>query len=178
MILPITVEDITKRKGKPSPVIALDEVARRCRIECDLVTLESCLAGAVSVLESQYSVSISRREFLATYKFAIASQYLVLTMRPNAEIVSVEIDDGITPGYDLMRNDRSQSLVKINTLWSIAKVRYRAGSWRLPDDLKTALLLLTSHIYERYSATSDNDIKTIPMGVQYIMEPYRPPKAY
>jgi uncharacterized phiE125 gp8 family phage protein len=53
------------------------------------------------------------------------------------------------------------------------KIEFTAGYKKLPEGLKSAVQLLTAHLYDTPEATSAFSIIELPMGVRYLISPYR-----
>jgi uncharacterized phiE125 gp8 family phage protein len=56
---------------------------------------------------------------------------------------------------------------------SAVRVRYVAGYTTAPASIKQAMLLLIGHLYENREATTETNLKEVPLSIRSLLSPYK-----
>lgn len=146
-------------------------IAKRCRIDCPDEDLNGYCIAAEQALMRKYSVCFRELEFRSLFEVCGSRSRLAIPMLP---LVSVDNIDGAS-NHKLIKDWRSQSFIQVDSPSGVdIEVEFKSGYVNLPEDLEAALLLMISHLYERYSASTDVSTYEIPMGVSYLMGNHKP----
>lgn len=93
-----------------------------------------------------------------------SSEYIADTTSEPARIVLKEDYDWPDSDYEL---------IEANGIAITFKAGYGAAASTVPEELKLAIKLLVAHFYENREAIQLKDLSALPMGVRYILEPFK-----
>lgn len=150
------------------PLLSNELISRRCRIDCESDDLAAICLAAERALMAKFEICFRPLELLTLFEAVDDRRRLAIPYKPFIEVVHMSQDIG----YKLINSWRSQAILRLDApLTGDIEVRYIAG--KLTEDMTNALLMMISHMYERYSATGDVTVYEIPMGVTYLLSNYR-----
>lgn len=170
-------------------MITLQEAKAHLRLEQDFTEedslIQSLVDAAVLNLEHNTGRSLRKRdESLVLDKWPAT---VVLPWWPIRSIVSISYVDqqGDTRPLESMALDLRQFPAKLRPAqgetWpellqgeQVVEITAEVGMDALPEDLKRAALLMVAHLYENREAVAIGvTASTLPMAVEYLVQPYR-----
>lgn len=163
--------------------MAREDVAWRCRIDCDDDKLDGIIVAARIACEKILRGTIVKQKYRSLYRRnnRVKSNLLKLAYPPQLSVESVRLAGAVTPldasEYRFIEDSFLSGSVEIlsASIGPEVEVVYTAGYTTpadVPEDIKTAIYMLCSHIYEQYNATSDVQLSEIPFGVKALLSKY------
>lgn len=169
--------------GQTEPVTR-EDVAWRCRIDCPDENLDGIITAARIACEKILRGTIVKQEYRSLYRQndRVKGSLLKLAHPPQLSVESVQVAGDTNPldpsQYRFVADSFLSGAVEIlsGQISGEIEVQYTAGYASpadVPEDIKTAIYMLCSHIYEQYNATSDVQLSEIPFGVKAILSKYQ-----
>jgi len=171
--------------------VTLAEAKLQCKVDTDLVEDDDLITSKMKAAR-QWCEFFQNRAYIEqsiTAKFdAFLGDTIILPMPPLISVTSVKYLDGngtqqtLDPSYYDVDTTSEPGRITLgyNDTWPttrdqhhaieiIFKAGYGATAASVPELTKSAILLLTEHLYENRSATSEEALKEIPLGVKNLL---------
>ncbi len=145
---------------------SLDDLKRHLRITSDDLdeTLEMYLRAAIESAEHHIGRTISMSEFEYSGWFVRSFELAA----PFKEIVTVEVD-GVKLTSDSYKVDMRTLLLSPEIQGESLKVVYKAGMASVPFDIKAAILLSASKLFNN----PVDSVESLPSVAKNLLRPYR-----
>lgn len=151
--------------------IAIEAAIDHCRAASDeSQAVERALSAAVAMIAEMTGRTL--REETRVLKITCAKGPVIFPVYPVTEIVAVLADGAdVTAAFDL---DDDGDRAAIEGPWPLSSVAitYKAGGV-MPDDLATAVLMLTCEFYDRRSGLGEAAASELPFAVADIVSLHR-----
>lgn len=153
-------------------LVTLDSAKIHLRVEADATYEDDLIQALVNAAELSASAWLNRLVFVdqSALNAAIAATPAALTAATAAYVAASAAADLVT---DEIEQDIAQAAA--DTTYANAQAAARATNYGMVvnDSIKSAVLLTVGHLYANREATTPRQLADLPMGVQFLLQPFR-----
>lgn len=173
----------------PGPIIPQQDMVQHLRLDGldEVYLVDLYLAAATAMVEARTQRLLAARTCVLRLPWLPADMIPVELPGGNVTAVASVVVDGVTvssAAYAFAGSAPAQLMPLI--AWPVATgeglpvvITYTAGypansgAYAVPEPLKMAVMMVAAELFERRQVSEGGNLGEVPVGAQYLMEPYR-----